>query len=248
MASLESLQSKAYAAVTRSGRVVDDKSIAIQFVHVHPTNTTPSVTVVSNTGITLASSGYTTGSLAFATYTNLGLLADKINSDFNLHWRARVLDGLRSTLTGSSVLIPNSAVTPVTRGQESIYEVYIDQSVNDSIFYRVAQDRGVLRDDNGRLKTEIPQGSHRVKINRIIYRADISAATDNGIRIYEWNPSAASETQIWGAKSVDDVATTHDFSDNPITSSYGNELVVMFNDSAISDASTNFLQVDYVRE
>lgn len=247
MASIESLKTRALAARSMSGRTVDDKSIAIEIVHVS-TNASPSVTLVSNTGITLADAGYTTGSLAFTTYTNLGLLVDKINSSYNLYWKARIIDGLRSTLTASSALIPNSAITPVTRGAETIYEVFMDQSVNDTMFYRVSADRGVLRDDDGVLRTEKPNRGRRVKITGIKYRANISAATLNGLRIYEFDATTLAENQIWSSVTVDDTATTHDFTDNPITASEGNDLVVMLNDSAITDATTNFLQVDYFRE
>ena len=248
MSSLESLQAKAYAAKTRSGITVDDKSLALEIVHVHETYTSPTVTLVSNTGITLANSGYTTGSLAFSTYTNLGLLVDVINASHNLHFNARIIDGLRSTSTGTSVLIPNSAITATTRGGEDIFEVFMDQSVNDTMFYRVAADRGVLRTDEGVLRTSVPSGSHRVKINGITYRANISGATANGLRVYEYNPVGNVETQLYGWTTVDDVATTIDLTDSPITSGWGNELIVMLNDSAITDATTNFLQVDYVRE
>jgi hypothetical protein len=247
MASLESLQARAYSAETKSGRTVDDKSLAIEIVHV-ATGATPSVTVVSATGITLADADYTTGSLDFATYTTLGTLVDEINNNHNLYWSARIIDGLRSTSTASSVLIPNSAITAVTRGGETIYEVFMDQSVNDTMFFRVAADRGVLRDDNANLRTNVPGGSRRVKIQGIVYRANISAGTANGLRIYEYNPVGDVETQIYQWTTVDDTETTIDLTDFPITAGYGNELIVMLNDSAITDATTNFLQVDYTRE
>ena len=247
MASLDSLNMRALAASTMSGRVVDDKSLAIEIVYVpQATGDTPVVTLVSGTGITLADSLTTTGSLAFGVYTNLGLLVDKINT--YIRWKARIIDGLRATSTASSVLLPNSAITAVSRGGESIYEVLIDQDVNDSVFYRVSADRGVLRDDDGRLKDQIAQDSHRVKITGITYNQNISAATLNGIRIYEFDYKTLSETQVWSAKSVDATATTHDFTLNPITATEGNDLVVMINDSAITDDVANFLQVDYIRE
>jgi len=247
MSSLESLQAREYEARTMSGITTDDKSLALEIVHVS-TNATPVVTLVSATGITLADAGYTTGSLAFTTYTNLGLLVDKINSSYSLYWKARIIDGLRATTTASSVLLPDSVITAVTRGGESIYEVFIDQSVNNSMFYRVSADRGVLRDDDAVLKTEIPGGSHRVKINGIKYRANISAATANGLRVYEYDPVGNVETQLYQWTTVDNVATTIDLTDSPITANYGNDLIVMLNDSAITGATTNFLQVDYVRE
>lgn len=245
MASLESLQTRALAAETKVGYIVDDKSLALKIVHVG-SDTNPVVTVVSATGITLADDAATTGSLAFATYTTLGALVDKINS--YSRWEARILDGLRATSTASSVLIPNSAVTAVDENGESVYKVFIDNSVNDSIFFRASMDRGVLKDDNARTKTELPLGGHRVKINGIRYRVNVSGATLNGVRIYEFDSKTLAETQVWGATSVDDTATTHDFTLNPITASEGNDLVVMFNDSAITDTLTNFVEVDYVRE
>lgn len=247
MASLDSLKTKVLSAQEMSGRTNDDKSLALEIVHIS-TNATPTVTLVSDTGITLADAGYTTGSLAFSTYTNLGLLVDVINQSHGLYWNARIIDGLRSTSTASSVLIPNSAITAVTRGGETIYEVFMDQSVNDTMFYRVAADRGVLRTDGGDLRTTIPAGSHRVKINGITYRANISGATANGLRVYEYDPVNVTETQLYQWTTVDNTETTIDLTDFPITSGWGRELVVMLNDSAITDATTNFLQVDYVRE
>lgn len=245
MASLESLLTRSLAAQTLVGKTVDDLSIAMEIVYTG-TAGTPVVTLVSGTGLTLADAATTTGSLAFGTYTNLGLLVDYINS--TTRWSARIIDGLRSTLTASSSLIPNSVVTAVTLNGESVYQLFIDQSVIDTVFYRVAMDRGVLRGDDAQLKTQVPQGSHRVKINGITYNMEISAATLNGVRIYEFDVITKTETQIWGATSVDHTKTTHDFTLNPITASSGNELIVMINDSAISDSSANFLQVEYVRE
>jgi hypothetical protein len=245
MASLESLQTRAYAARSMSGRTVDDKSIAFEIVHTS-SDVITSVTVVSATGITLIDAAGTSGSLAFNTYTTLGLLVDKINTLAN--WKARILDGLRATSTASSVLIPDSAVTATTINGESVYQVFIDQSVNDSVFYRVALDRGVLNDDFGRLKNQVIPRGHRVKITGITYRENISAATLNGIRIYEFDSKNLTETQIYSAKSVDDTQTTIDFTLNPITAAEGNELIVMINDSAISDAITNFLEVNYIVE
>ena len=245
MASLESLLTKKYAAQSMSGRTVDDNSIAFEIVHTS-SDVVTSVTVVSGTGITLIDAAGTSGSLAFNTYTTLGTLVDKINTLAN--WKARILDGLRATSTSSSVLIPNTAVTAVTIGGESVYQVFLDQSVGNDIFYRVAMDRGVLNTEEGVVKTTVPKGSHRVKIEGITYRANISGATLNGVRIYSYNPVTLTETQMWGTTSVDDTATSIDFSYNPITSGDNEELVVRIIDSAISDSITNFLQVDYIRE
>ena len=245
MASLESLLTRQYAAQPMSGRTVDDKSIAFEIVHTSSDAVT-SVTVVSGTGITLIDAAGTSGSLAFNTYTTVGALVDQINTLAN--WKARILDALRATSTASSVLLPNSAITAVTIGGESVYQVFLDQSVANDVFYRVANDRGVLRTEEGTLKTEVPKNSHRVKIEGITYRENISGATVNGVRIYSYDPVTLTETQIYGTTSVDDTATSLDFTKSPITSADGGELIVRITDSAISDTITNFLQVDYIRE
>ena len=245
MASLESLLTRKYAAQPMSGRTVDDNSIAFEIVHTS-SDVVTSVTVVSATSIRLIDATTDSTALLFNTYTTVGALVDKINTLAN--WKARILDALRATSTSSSVLIPNTAVTAVTIGGESVYQVFLDQSVANDVFYRVAMDRGVLRTEEGALKTEVPKGSHRVKIEGITYRENISGATLNGVRIYSYNPVTLTETQMWGTTSVDDTATSIDFTSNPITSGDNEELVVRVTDSAISDSITNFLQVDYIRE
>ena len=246
MSSLESLQARKYKASTESGITTDDKSLAMEIVYKKSSN--PVVTLESATGLTLADDDYTTGSLDFSTYTTLGDLVDEINGSHNLYFEARIMDALRSTTTESSELIPDSAVAAVSRNQEDIYEIFLDQDIVNSMFYRVSADRGVKRDDNGALKTDKPGGSDRVKINGITYKVNISAATANGLRVYEYDPDNTTETQIYGWTTVDDTETTIDLTDYPITADVGNDLIVMFDDSAISDAITNFLQVDYTRE
>ena len=247
MASLESLQTSSVGAQSFTGRTVDDKSIALEIVYVaQATGDTPVVTVATATGITLADSLTTTGSLAFATYSNLGKLVDKINS--YARWEARIIDGLRSTATESSVLLPDSVVSAVTAHGESVYRIFIDQSVNDEVYYRVSANRGVLKNDNGCLKTQIPQGSHRVKITGISYNENINGVENSMLQVYEYNPASQSETLIWSAITVDATATTHDFTLNPLTSGYGCDLVVKFKDSEITDDIVNFLEVNYIRE
>lgn len=255
MASLESLQARSLAAQTVSGYIVDDKSIALELVYTG-SNAVTSVTLTSATDLVLISTDTpTTVTSTFATDTTLGAVVDRINASAN--WKARILDGFRSTTTASSVLIPNSAVTAVTIGGESVYQIFIDGSEADSMAFRASYDRGVLRDDFGRVKTQVAdrvglngwkQNAHRVKINKIKYSADVSGATVNGLRIYEIDSVTLAETEIWCANLVDDTVTSHDFGDFPIASREGNELVVAIVDSALADKSTNFLQVDYTRE
>jgi hypothetical protein len=245
MASLESLQTRALAAQTVSGITVDDKSIALAIVHTSSDAIT-SVTNIAATSLEMIDAVETVTCTYATDSDTLGKLVDRINASAN--WKARIIDGLRSTTTAGSRLIPDSAITAVTVNGESVYRVFIDQSVEDSVFYRVSADRGVLNTDFGQLKDQVAKGGHRVKIAGITYRTNISGATANGVRIYEFDAVTLAETQVWGATSVDDTKTTHDFSLNPIAAREGNDLIVRITDSAVSDAITNFLQVDYIRE
>jgi len=248
MASLESLQTREVAAETRTQRVVDDKSLALGIVYKpQATGTTPVVTISTGVGITLADSLTTTGSLAFTTYSDLGLLADKINS--YARWECRILDGLRATKTETNVMLPDSGVTAATINGESIFRVYLDGSINDEMYYRVSMYRGVTTDDKGRTLDQSPIGSHRVKLTGIKYRINFTAAETNNIRIYESNPATATDTQIWnGQTGTDDTATAEDFSLFPFTAAEGSDLVVMFKDTEIADTLTNYIEVNYIRE
>lgn len=245
MASLDSLLSRSYAAETMTGRNVQDSIVALEIVPISAASTR-SVTLTSNTNLVLINAGVTLTCTFGSNSGTLGALVDRINT--SPHFQARIIDGLRSTVTTSSVLIPNSAITSSVVNGETVYKVLMDSSVNDTYFYRVAMDRGVFNNDKGIVKTTLPLGSHRVKLLGIKYRINLSGATINGVKIYEYDPVALTETLIYTVPSVDDTETTLDFTDFPLTAINGNELIVTVSDSAVTDTLTNFLEVNYVRE
>jgi len=265
MASLESLQSRALAAQSFSGYVVDDKCVPLEIVY-KGSGVVTSVTVQSATDIVLISvetAGTITVTSTFADSTpdsatrgeTLGAVVDVINA--SPYWSARIIDGFRSTTTASSVLLPNSAVTAVAERGELVYKLFLDGSAADAMLYRVSADRGVLNDDFGRVKSQIPdrmgipggkQGAHRVKVNQIKYKLDLDADTVNGVRIYEVDSISGAATLIWSAIAIDDTITEHDFGVFPITAKEGNDLVVGVIVGTLADKATNYLQVDYTRE
>lgn len=246
MASLESLLTRSLNAQSVVGFVTDDKAIAMEIVHTSSDAIT-SVTLISATSLEMIDAVETV-TCTFATDSStLGDMVDRINASEN--WEARILDGLRSTATASSVLLPDSAITAATVNGESVYKVFFDTSVVKALFFRAAMDRGVLNDDKGFVRTQLPKGGHRVKIAGIKYNANVNGASLGAISIYEFDKATTTETLVWSAKSVDATTTSHDFSLNPITSGEGNELIVEVTDAtSLTDDAANFLQVDYIRE
>ena len=234
------LISRSYAAESTSGRVVDDTPVVMRITHIAPCAVT-SVTLTTSTGIILIDADGTT-TITFAASTTIGAVADAINGTSN--WRCKVLDALRADAS-DEVLIPNSAITASVVDGELVYDVLSDTDALDKVAYRCTYDRGI--------HTIKSIGNHRIKLNKITYNWNVAAAAANGIRVYKWNPTLKTETQIWGAVSVDGAGstandTTHTFTSG-LSGGDGNDLIVVINSGAITDgATTNFLQCEYTKE
>ena len=155
----------------------------------------------------------------------------------------KVLDGLRSQIVSAGSKFITGALTANVKNGELGYDLLIDTSAMFFTPARVTYDRAV--------GPGIPLAGHRVKIVNFSYVMDVGTAAADKVRIYEWDPVLFTETQIFSAASIDSTSTvtTHDFSAAPITAKEGNDLIVVITDAAsIADASTNYLQVVYVRE
>ena len=123
------------------------------------------------------------------------------------------------------------------------YDVLLDTTVAFSYPIRLTYDRSALG-----LKS---QAGHRVKLNYFEYIINVGAAAAGMTQIWEWDPVLRTETEIWQAASVDSTSavTAYDFTKAPITAKEGNDLIVLVTDaSAITTASTNYLQALYTRE
>ena len=230
---------RALSAQTTGIRYADGKPVALKITHAGLTAVT-SVTVVTGTGITLIDAAGTSGSIAFATYTTLGALADYINSLAN--WDCKILDGLRTTLTSASNLV-DGAITAATDDGEVSYKVLLDTTTTFTYPIRCTYDRSV-----GNVK---PKGGHRVKLVGFDYVLNVGTAAANKVRIYETDPVTLTETQIWQGASVQSTTTVTslDFSKAPITVKEGNDLVVLVTDAAsVAAAATNYIQALYIRE
>lgn len=232
------------AALTRNAnkenvvaRVVDDTPVAIRIIHTDSDCTVTSVTVTTGTDIELID-GDGTSTLAFATYDTVGEVADAINALDN--WECKVLDALRADATDGSELV-DGAISSATKNGETVWDVCVDTSTAKAITYRCTFDRGVNRN--------LPKHSHMVDLREFTYNLNIDAADANGVRVYKWDASAKSESQVWQATSVDATDTTHNWAsgEGMISAGWGNDLIVrIIADGTVTDASgVNFLECVY---
>lgn len=240
MASLDFLAARHYAAEGKSGRVLDDKPVALRISH-PGTEAVTSVTVVTAASLTLIDADGTTAIDLTAAATNtVGEVCDYINTLAN--WKCKVLDALRDDSVASSQLVDGAITSAVING-ERVWDCLVDTSVALCYTYRVTYDRNV--------QINRPKGAHRVKLQEVKYYANVNAASANAVRIYEWDAVNKTETQVWGAPSVDATETTHTFAsgEGMITAGEGNDLIVRVLDgTSLTDSTSGYLQCVYIRE
>jgi len=235
MGSLNSIKIREKMRNGMTERIVADGPIAFRIRYVGDYSVT-SVVVITGTNIILTPSTGTAVTCTFATYTTMGAAADFINNSDD--WDCELLDALRSDAS-VSVLI-NGAISA---GSAGFYDATIDTSATDSITYRCTYDRTEAGNDR-------PQGAHRVHLKSFIYYATLGGAAANDVQIWEYDPVAQSETQVYQALSVNNTDTTIQFASGEgwITSGWGNDLIVRLEDNtSIADASL-YLEVSYDRE
>ena len=243
MASLNSLKMRSLASQTMGIRYTDSTPVALRIIHVGTAAVT-SVVTTTGTAIVLTDATNTVtadfaGTLSLGT---LGAVADYINAQPN--WKCKIVDGLRTTLTTANNLVgaPTTA-TLTSKDGEMSYDINLNTTTTFTFPIRCSYDRTA-----GNIK---PKGGHRVKLVGFDYVINVGTAAANKVRIYETDPVALTETQIWQGASVQSTTTVTslDFSKAPITAKEGNDLVVMVTDAAsISTAATNYLQALFTRE
>ena len=242
MGSLDFLASRSYAAEPTVGRVVDDTPVALRITH-PGTEAVTSVTVNTASNIVLIDADATTTIDITAGATNtIGEVCDYINSLDN--WSCKVLDALRADTVATSQLVDGAITSSVVDG-ERVWDAKQDTSILKAISYRVTYDRNV--------GLNRPKGSHRVKLTKFTYNADVSAAEAGAVRIYKWDAVNKTENQVWQATSVDGAGsgandTSHTFTEG-LSAGENNDLIVRIMDTtSVTDNAANFLQCEYTRE
>lgn len=233
MSSTDSLTARNLLKEGVVGYVVDDTPVALRLRYTG-TGSVTSVTVDTGTDLEAITSDGGTETWAFATYDDVGKLADIIND--SEYWECKVLDALRSDATVS--VFVNGAIAAGTVDGVTYYDVLTDTDALDSYTYRLSYDRHVNENK--------PKGSHRVHLLEFTYNVDVNAASADGVQVWECDDDGNTETQIISRKSVDATETTVNWAsgEGKVTAGVGNDLVVRITDStSITDSSDNFLEV-----
>jgi len=239
MASRDSLEMRRLAAAQAVQVSRDDTPIAIRMRPLLSAGAVTSVTIISATSLVNITANGGTDTYAFATYTTIGSLVDAINSDGA--FEAMVLDALRSDTTGSSALLPNSAITAGADANGVVcYNILVDTSVTDYMTTTLSL---------GRNFDSVKRG-HRVTLKEIQYNVDISAAEANAVRVFV-RTLGGSESQVYGIRSVDATLTTISWASGVggITAPEGADVVVRVIDTtSITDNAANYVQVQGILE
>lgn len=232
MSSLDSLQVKNLLAKGDVRQVGSDSPIAIRLKYIG-TGTVTSVTTDTGTDLELITSDGGTETFAFATYTTVGTLVDKI--DASTYWSAKVLDTIRSEATATQFV--NGAITAGDEDGTSYYDVLVDTDAADYFAVRLTYDRGFDKS-----KT---QAAHRVHLQEIKYHINLGTASAENLKIYEID--GTTETIRLKDLPVDDTATTITWASGEgfISAGNGNDLVVKIDDGGnLADSSGNYLRIN----
>lgn len=230
MASLDSLRTRYYASEGKVVRRLDDQPVAIRLYY-KGGGTVTSVTV-DNTAedYELITSNGGTDTYTVAAYATVGALADAINADGI--FEARVMDALRSDSTDDTMI--DGAITAGTDEDGNVvWDVKVDTSAALAATVTLSP----------KSRKDFKPG-HRVHLQEIQYNENVSAAEANAVRVYLRR--GTTETQIWGAASVDATLTTINFANGvgKISGGPDDELIVRVQDAtSLTNAAGNFLQV-----
>ena len=234
MASVDSIKSRVLLASGEVLSVGTDTPVAIRLRKIG-TETATSVTVTTATNIVLVGST-TTDTIAFATYTNYGTVVDQINSTGR--WEAKILDGLRSKASASTLL--NGAITSGTDANGiTVWDVLQDTSASLQLAVCLSPFRNF----------DYPKG-HRVHLQEVKYSVDMGTAAANSFQVWRRRGTPTGqgtvETQIFGDLSVDTTATTYTFAlgFGKISGGINDEIIVLVKDAAtLADATGNYVRI-----
>ena len=226
MASKDSLTMRKLAAKGVVQQVATNTPVAFKLQHV-ASDTVTSVVVTSATDVVLTTS---TGAktYTFAALTTVGAIVDAINADG--FFEAKVLDCLRS-LGSDDNLVAGTLTITTDEDRVPCYKIFLNTDVSLQLGAVISPFRSF----------GAPKG-HSVKLQEIKYYGTITGAVD---RVQVWIRKGRTETQVFGVLSVNATLTTINWASGAgfIGGGVDEEVVVLFKDAAMSDATTNFLQI-----
>ena len=236
MASLESLNIRKALARGVIQKVGSDTPVAIRIRHIG-TSAVTSVTVTTATNIVLIDAAGTTTS-TFATDTTLAKVVARINAADN--WEAKLLDGLSSQLSTSTLL--DGAITS---GFDANGNVIWDVKQDTSTALELGTCLSPFRDFDS------PMGKSRVHLKEIKYSVNMGTAAADSVQIYKRKLgnsvlSVGTESLVAGYLSVDTTETTLSWASGEgfLTAGENEEIFVRVKDAAtLADAAGNYVQI-----
>ena len=232
MASLESFQTRAAAAMGTIVQVGTDTPVALSLRYVG-TGAVTSVTVTTATNIVTVTTGTGEGTktYAFSTYATVGALADAITTDGI--FEVRVLDTLRSKPTASQ-FVTGAITSTASSGGKPVYDVLVDTSAAQYLAVRLSYNRGF----------QVSRKGHRVHLQEVKYNATLGAVAANQFKIYRIDAEGTTETLVEQLLSVSASPQTINWAAGTgrLTSFDGGEFVAILADgTSIADAAANYL-------
>lgn len=227
MSSLNALEVRNLLAIGSVIQAGTDEPVAIRLRKLG-TETATSVTVTTATNIVLVGST-TTDTIVFATDTTYGAVVDRINSTDR--WEAKILDALRSKASASTLV--DGAITAGTDANGIVdWDVKEDTSASLEIPVCLSTKRNF----------DSPTG-HRVILQEIVYYVNMGTAAADSVQV--WLRRGATETQQFGALSVDSTKTTITFASGrgSIGGKNDDEIIVLVKDAAtLANSTSNFVR------
>lgn len=234
MSSLNSVLTRQALASGTVLQVGSDTPVAIRLKKKTAGSVT-SVTVTTATNIVMITSDGGTDTYAFATYTTVGALVDKINDDGI--FEAKVLDCLRSQATASK-FVDGAIASGTDENGVVIWDVLNDTSavLELGICLSPARNFDAIK-------------GHRVHLQEIVYSVNMGTAAADSVQIYKRR--GTTETKIYGTLSVDTTETTIRFAngEGKISGAPDEEIFVRVKDAAtLADAAGNFVRISGIIE
>lgn len=230
-------------------RVIADGGIAIRIqCKAYPASSKhyADAVLVSATSLVLSIDGVAdttfaggSGTLLFATYTNLGLLVDQINTSSN--WQAEIVAGLRSDAINGSELL---ARTTSTFKMFTEVDLYFDSSDNGVLGISFLLEPDLVFETADKVQAE-----HRVGVKRILWRSNTSGGEAVTLAVYELKKDKVFFLRtLLAGTAADDVEGDTGATWNVIAhADWGNSILIRITSTGWVDLAA-YLQVYGVRE
>jgi len=238
MSSTDALQARALAAKGAVQTSYDDAPVMIRLRYIG-TGSVTSVVVTTATNLVMTTTDGGVDTYAFATYSTVGALVDKINTDGI--FEAKTLDALRSDSVAGSQIVEN---TTIVAGTDTNGVVSYDLHTDTSVLKATTATLSLSRNWNYPPKIKL---QHRVHLTEIDYNENVGGTIANGVVVYFRLNSGQgmTETLQFSRAAANTTATTINFQAGmgKLTAPEGADIIVrVLSTGTQTDATGNYVQ------